>query len=119
MRKANIRVLAAFALLAVCSLIPNATTSTVQAASWRKAYKIEVAFWTPTSVPGVWEGHFGAFFTGSNCTSYRYVGAGDGPPTPDWWGGSKNVALLSKSWLYGWNPGGYHWDVNNHEAYCS
>lgn len=102
------------ALVVLSGMIPQASTPKAHAATWvrMRAYKIEVAFWQNG------EGHFGAFFAGSNCTSYRYLGAGGPPPAPNWWGPTYSVALLSKTWLYSLNPGGYHWDPNNHEAIC-
>jgi hypothetical protein len=102
------------ALVVLAGIVPRASTPTAHAATWAavRAYKVDVAF----SLNG--EPHYGAFFPGSNCTSYRYLGDGGGPPTPDWWGPTYSVALLSKTWLYSFNPGGYHWNPNNHEAIC-
>jgi hypothetical protein len=117
----RIRVLLIGLVLAAACLIPSAQTPSAEAQSvWvrMRAYKVDVAFWTPTGPLNAYEAHFGAFFGGYSCRDYSYLGAGGGPPAPNWWGPTYSVALLSKTWLYSWNPGGYHWDPNKHEALC-
>jgi hypothetical protein len=81
-----------------------------KAGHWSTAYKVDVAFWEPWYNP-----HYGAFHNGSYGTWQYFDGPSGSHPdygSWDWWGGSRDVLLLEKSWLFAsvcFNPGtGYY-----------
>lgn len=101
------RIIVVFGLLSAMIIAPQ--QKNVMASYGSSAYQVSFAFYDPWYEP-----HYGAWFNGNNGSQYHYTGYGMSPPSPDWWGTNQNVALLSKSWLFGaywadrWNPANHH-----------
>lgn len=82
--------------LAVGLSIGSATAT--YAASWRTAYNVAWVYNDSSGVP-----HYGAFFTGSNGRSQYFNGPSGAPSnysSYNWYGGSRNILLLEKRWLF-------------------